>query len=106
MATKITSQDKIRINELYLQFHSYAAVARKMGISASTAKKYVVPNYVPQSQLKIKRFERTDLPAFSAKQFDGIEDFGALCVLSPEEEAEIHELWDEIPELDVRKGEA
>lgn len=58
MATKITQEDKIRINELYLKYKTYAEVARQTGFSASTVKKYVVPNFIPQDKLEIKKFDK------------------------------------------------
>ena len=98
MATKITTDMIKQINELYIQHKTYAAVAREMGIAASTVKKYVVADYVPLEQRKIKKFNAIyDLPAeFSTKMFDSVENFGELCVFSEEEAVEIVELWEEL----------
>ena len=96
MASKVTSQDIIRFNELYLKLKTYSAVARETGFSASTVKKYIKDNYRPQDEIKIKRFRREDLPRFNPHLFENCNDFGGLCVLSDEELEEIHELWDEL----------
>lgn len=56
MASKVTEQDKVNMNELYLRFKTYAAVARETGFSASTVKKYIVPNYVSINDIKINKF--------------------------------------------------
>lgn len=97
MATKITDADKIRINELYIKYHTYAAVARETGFAASTVKKYVIPNYIPQTEIQIKKFTIEELPEeidyFALAQ---IEDLGAICVLSDEEKEEVRELWKEL----------
>jgi hypothetical protein len=58
MPRVITEQDKIQINELYVEYGTYAAVARQMGISASTVKKYVVSNYTPQEEITIQKFDK------------------------------------------------
>jgi DNA invertase Pin-like site-specific DNA recombinase len=58
MATKVTEQDKIQINELYLELKTYAAVARETGFSPSTVKKYIIPNYISQNDIKITPFNK------------------------------------------------
>lgn len=45
MAGKVTQKDIERINDLYLELGTYAAVAREVGFSASTVKRYVIPGY-------------------------------------------------------------
>ena len=41
MASRITPQEIIRMNQLYTQLGTYAAVAREMGRSASAVARYV-----------------------------------------------------------------
>ena len=41
MASKVTNEDILRINELYYKHKTYAEVARQTGFAASTVKKYV-----------------------------------------------------------------
>jgi hypothetical protein len=36
------------------------------------------------------------MPEFSTEMFEGVENYGDLCVLSDEEEVEIVKLWEEI----------
>jgi len=47
MANKVTQDDILQFNLLYLELGSYAAVARKTGFSAGTVKKYIVENFTP-----------------------------------------------------------
>lgn len=97
MATKITTDMIKQINELYVKYKTYAAVAREMGIAASTVKKYVYQGYQTLSQAERKTFNPlTDLPEFSIDMFINCDNFGSLCVLSEEEAAEIIELQREI----------
>ena len=60
-------------------------------------KKYVIPNYIPQTEIQIKKFTIEELPEeidyFALAQ---IEDLGAICVLSDEEKEEVRELWKEL----------
>jgi hypothetical protein len=98
MATKITTDIIKQINELYIKLGTYAAVARELGIAASTVKKYVVADYRPISERTIKKFDPiVDMPtSFSTEIFDNVENFGDLCSLSDEEALEIVELWEEL----------
>ena len=96
MATKITNEDILRINELYYKYKTYAEVARQTGFAASTCKKYVIPGWEPVPAQIIKRFDFATLPDFSTKIFEGLDNYGVLCVLSDFEKEEIKELWGEL----------
>ena len=50
MANKVTPDDILQINTLYLELKTYAAVARKTGFSAGTVKKYIIPNFTPATE--------------------------------------------------------
>ena len=91
----ITKDDIKKINELYLELHTYAAVARQTGFSPATVKKYVIPGYAVVDESSIKRYDREKLPDFTPEIFRGV-DWGDLCVLSQEEIKEIYELWKEV----------
>lgn len=98
MPRRITVDDIKKINDLYYQCHNYAEVARQTGWSASTVRSYVDKNYNPVIEDKIKRFDpNTDMPEFDESLFEGVDNFGDLCVLSDEEYEEIKQLWEEIP---------
>ena len=43
MAKRVTEDDKILFNTLYLKLGTYSGVAKETGFSASTVKKYIVP---------------------------------------------------------------
>lgn len=94
---KITQEKIIEINELYLKIKTYAGVSRALGGSPAptTVKKYIIPNYVSQQNIKKKVFKKEDLPSFDSSIFK-IEDWGSLCILSKEEEEEMKELWNEL----------
>lgn len=47
MAKKVTQRDIEKINEAYLRIGTYAGVAKELGWSSGTVKRYVLPNYTP-----------------------------------------------------------
>ena len=98
MASKVTNEDILRINELYYKHKTYAEVARQTGFAASTVKKYVIPNWEPVKTDNIIRFDLVNLPNFSkaAELFRGVENYGDLCILDESEKEELKELWKEL----------
>lgn len=92
--TVITQKEIKEINRLYLQLKTYAAVARATGFSPATVKKYIIKDYAETDESNFIRFDRP-LPDFDSSMFRG-DDWGALCLLSEEEEQEIRELWKEL----------
>lgn len=97
MANRVTEQDKIRINELYLKYGTYAEVARQTGFAPTTVKKYIIPNFTPQSEVKQKKITINDIPEdIDIDMFLKIENFGEFCALSEEEKEDMKELWKEM----------
>ena len=98
MASKVTNEDILRINELYYKHKVYAEVARQTGFSASTVKKYVIPGWEPVAVENVIHFDIARLPDFTeaVKIFRGIDNYGNLCVLTEFEQNEIQELWKEL----------
>lgn len=98
MASKVTNEDILRINELYYKYKTYAETARQTGFSASTVKKYVIPNWAPVATESIIKFDMAELPDFitTTEFFRGIYNYGALCILTEREKEEIKELWREL----------
>jgi hypothetical protein len=99
MANKVTNEDILRINELYYKHKVYAEVARQTGFSASTVKKYVIPNWAPVASKNIIRFDIAQLPNFTsaAEIFRGVSNYGNLCTLTDYEKEEVEKLWEELP---------
>ena len=98
MASKVTNEDILRINELYYKHKVYAEVARQTGFSASTVKKYVIPGWQPVVETEIIRFDMNTLPDFqkAVEIFRGVQNYGNLCVLTDFEKEEIKKLWKEL----------
>ena len=96
MASRVTSEDILRMNEVYYKTHVFAEVARQTGFSASTVRKYVDVNWKPVENENIIKFDMNDLPEFDTTCFKGIENYGDLCVLTEREQDEMKELWGEL----------
>ena len=96
MANRVTSEDIVRMNEIYYQTRVFAEVARQTGFSASTVRKYVDTNWKPAVNENIVRFNLDDLPEFDSSSFKGIDNYGDLCVLTGREKEKMIELWKEM----------
>lgn len=96
MAKKVTTDDILKMNELYYKYHTYSQVARETGFSASTVSKYVDKNWKPIQIENIKHFNISMLPDFTTDMFVGVENYGDLCILTEREQEEIKELWGEL----------
>lgn len=92
MARTVIDQDKIKeINISYIKNKTYAAVARELGIAASTVKKYIIPNFTIDIQ-QVEFDESLVIPVSEIKLNLGDSE---ICTLSKDEEIEIQELWKE-----------
>ncbi len=98
MANKVTNEDILRINEIYYKTKVYAETARQTGFSASTVKKYVIPGWKPVAIENVIHFNLAELPNFTsaAELFQGINNYGNLCILTQTEQEEIKNLWKEL----------
>lgn len=99
----MTPEKIIEVNELYLKLGTYSAVSRELGgsPSPSTVKKYIIPNYVSRKDISATKrtYHIEDLPDFDIKEYVDLiksNNWGELCVLSEEENAEVEELWKEL----------
>ena len=95
MAAKITNDQKIQMNILYQKLKTYSAVAREMGCSPTTVKRYIIPNFINPEENKSEIIQVKELPPLDIEIFKN-KSFGDLCILSDEEKDEIKELWKEL----------
>ena len=96
MANKVTSDDILRINEIYYKTKVYAETARQTGFSASTVKKYVIKDWKPVVAENVIKFELKQIPEFDGSIFKNVDNYGELCVLTEQEKEEMKELWREL----------
>lgn len=50
MPRKVTQDEIVRMNDLYLVIGTYSGVARETGRSPSTVKRYIISDYTPQNK--------------------------------------------------------
>ena len=93
---RVTSEDILRMNEIYYKTRVFVEVARQTGFSASTVRKYVDVNWKPIELDKIIKFDLNNLPEFDTTPFKHVSDYGAMCILDDEEIDQIRELWKEL----------
>lgn len=97
MAKRVTEEDKIRFNTLYLRLGTYSGVAKETGFSASTVKKYIIPDFQIPEDNSIIKFTKEDIPkGFNPKPFIESENWGEFCTLFPDEKTELNELRKEL----------
>lgn len=97
MAKNITSEEIIMFNEMRSRGMSYAAIARETGRAASTVRKYITEDYVPQSELVKKIFKLIDIDKeFDPQPYVESDDWGKMAVLTEEEKEEVKEVWKEM----------
>ena len=90
MANKVTQQDIIKFNELYLQHKTYAAVARETGFSATTVKKYIIQNFAAVPTTKFEGSTELKTGIFKEHPWDNLLD------LSDKEKEEMEILRKEV----------
>ncbi len=94
MAVKrVTPQDIININELYLIHKVKAEVARQTGFSASTVAKYIIPDYKAESINT--EYEKIEEKSVDVSIFL-IPNWNHLIVLSDEERADMESMRGEV----------
>lgn len=96
MARKVSDADIERMVELYSQIGTYAGVAREVGFSASTVRKYIIAAN-EQKPPEVKEGNKFDPAAVervevSKEIFKG----GDLLCLTDKERQGIQELWKEL----------
>lgn len=94
MANKVTDEEIILINELYLEIGVKTKVAEIVGRSASTVSKYIISGYV--SQKEQKEIPSFDMSLIKEVSYSSFEDFALACRLSDEEWVEMREMQKEI----------
>lgn len=96
MAKRIDDLTIQRINELYLHYGTYAAVAREIGCAASTVKKYIIPNFSKKEEIIQSGMTIPSIHDFDMSTFMNLQRWNALIVLSDEEKEDLEELRKEV----------
>jgi len=89
---RVGPEDIIQINEAYLSCGTYSGAAAATGWSASTVKKYVIPNYKSEQKIEVTNIEMPPIEEIA----DRLPPWYDITCLTPEEEKEIKKLWGEM----------
>lgn len=90
MAVKrVTPQDIVNINELYLIHKVKAEVARQTGFSASTVAKYIIPDY--KAEPINTEYEKIEEKSVDVSIFL-IPNWNDLIIISDEERADMESM--------------
>lgn len=92
MARRVTNKDIILMNEAYLAAGTYSGAAAACGWSASTVKKYIIPNYKSEQKVEVINIELPPIEEIA----DKLPPWYDITCLTPEEEKEIKQLWGEM----------
>lgn len=88
---RVTQEDIILMNEAYLACGTLSGAAKATGWSASTVKKYLIPDFKSEQKVEAANIE---LPPIS-KVLEQLQGDNLTC-LRPDEEKEIKNLWKEM----------
>jgi len=88
---RVDNQAIIEINEAYLACGTLSGAAKATGWSASTVKKYLIPDFKSEQKVEVANIE---LPPIS-KVLEQLQGDNLTC-LRPDEEKEIKNLWKEM----------
>ena len=94
MARRVTEQDIIDMNEAYLLCGTYSGVAKALGWSASTVKKYIIDGY--QSKGAVGEIPSTKIfiePAAIDEAMDYLVNHSSLSCLTEQEKKDMKDIW-------------
>lgn len=91
---RLTNEDIQNIRRAYSEIGTYAGVARKLGFSPATVKKYTQEEYVPDPTMRVA-FNGV-LPPVEELHWPSGEEISTMARLTEAEIEEIHELWKEL----------
>ena len=91
---RLTNEDIQNIKRAYSEIGTYAGVARKLGFSPATVKKYTQEEYTPDSTVRVPFNGK--LPPVEELNWPTEEEIGNMARLTEAELEEIKELWKEL----------
>ena len=93
---KLTEEKIIQIQQLYAEIGIYSQVAKIVGCTAATVKKYCTLNVTPPATQKIVPFSGLIAPVTEDTMRPFIGKRAELLLLTDYEQSEIERLWEEI----------
>ncbi len=87
---RVQPKDIIKMNELYIQVGTYAAVARAVGFSASTVKRYIQADYVPRASMEPVEQIKFEIPSIGQLKYP--KNWNEFLTLTEEEKINVEKL--------------
>ena len=91
---RLTNENIQNIRRAYSEIGTYAGVARKLGFSPATVKKYTQEEYTPDLTVRVPFNGK--LPPVEELNWPTKEEIGNMARLTEAELEEIKELWKEL----------
>lgn len=91
MAKRVTEEDIKIINEVYLACGTYSKTAEITRHSASTVKKYILPDYKPAA-MSVSTDTKIE-PATIDEAMNYLLSNSNLCSLTPREREDLKNIW-------------
>ena len=91
---RLTNEDIQNIKRAYSEIGTYAGVARKLGFSPATVKKYTQEEYTPDPAVRVPFNGK--LPPVEELNWPTEGEIGNMARLTEAELEEIKELWKEL----------
>ena len=92
---RLTEEKIALIQEAYGRIGTYSGVAKEIGCSPATVKKYVAA--APVRQKPKKEPQQCNQPVLSIEEITFLKDYlGELCYLSEDERKDTENLWEEM----------
>lgn len=89
---RVTQEDIVKMNEAYALCGTYSGAAAATGWSASTVKKYIIPDFKSEQKVEVDDIELPPIEEIANR----LPPWYDLTCLTPEEEREIKILWKEL----------
>lgn len=95
MAKRITDEQIEQINKVYLDCGTYSGTAKIVGVSPSTVKKYIIPDYSEEPIIisKVNKISPKDIN--SINKFKSAIDVYNATLITEEEGKELKNFWRE-----------
>lgn len=95
LAKRITDEQIEQINKAYLECGTYSGAAKIVGVSPSTVKKYIIPDYSEEPIIIVNKEKITPKKVEDIKKFTTAAEVYEATMITNEEEDDLKLFWRE-----------